>query len=268
MLFGCIFCAGAVLASTCQTRVDKKWDKTTQDRVDTCLYGESDDDGPQTEVVSSLIYSVYPPNKKKAKSSQKEPKKYKKYEEQEAFRELIDQDYYPTFKNDFLPEQSDELAHETAIEALREHREIVVGQEALDEVVERQQKQYAQEQARAKAKAKKAKAKAKQTKAKVTTILADEGLPLTTTDAILAEPSAEDLAAAAHETTDTVTAPLDLSTLNQPPAGEVQQAQALEQDPVAPLPADDDPMKELALNDDLLGPSGFGYNDTDPAFQP
>ena len=257
ILFGCIISSGAVLASTCETRVDKKWDKTTQDRVNTCLFGEEENAVPQTEVVSSLIYSTYPPTQNKKKATQRNTVKYKKYQEETAFRELVNQDSYPTFKNDYFPQQSDELAHEAAIAGVREHRQTAAQKEALDEVVARQQAQNAKQNVRSKSK----------TKKKSKTIETPQ-IQSDATEAVAAtEKTSETMAIPSRETADVLTAP-NLDSLNQPPAAEVQQAQAIEQDPVAPLPADDDPMKELSLNEDILGPAGFGYNNTDPAFQP
>ena len=56
--------AAPVLASTCQTRVDNKWDKTTQERIVTCLYPELEPPAPQKEVIVSNVYSVKPAKNK------------------------------------------------------------------------------------------------------------------------------------------------------------------------------------------------------------
>lgn len=49
------------------------------------------------------------------------------------------------------------------------------------------------------------------------------------------------------------------------PTAQISQAEQLQNDPLAPLPDDTYPQ---GFNDDgILGPSGFGYNATDPAFQ-
>ena len=45
-------------ASTCQTRVDSKWDKTTQERITTCLYPQLEPPAPQKEVIVKDIYFV------------------------------------------------------------------------------------------------------------------------------------------------------------------------------------------------------------------
>ena len=52
------------------------------------------------------------------------------------------------------------------------------------------------------------------------------------------------------------------------PNPQVAQAQALQNDPLATNPTQDGTVPNGFLDDSVLGPSGFGYNDTDPAFQP
>ena len=46
-----------------------------------------------------------------------------------------------------------------------------------------------------------------------------------------------------------------------------QQAQALQNDPLATNPTDNGTVPNEFLDDSIMGPSGFGYNATDPAFQ-
>ena len=243
VLIGCVVSAGTIWASTCETRVDKKWDKSTQERVDSCLTEEAQEEPARTEVITSQVYPVQFPNQSKTKKSKQSPKKYKKYEEQTTYREYIDQDHYPVFRNDDFPLQSMELAHETALEALEEQRTAFEQQEAYEAVMAHQQK----------ATRTTTKSKGKSKPKAVSTVKTE--IIETRTEVIPAEPDAE--IALPAEKTDTLT-----------PAGEIQKAKAIEQDPVTPTYDEDSALKELYLNENVLGPSNFGYNDTDPAFQP
>lgn len=49
---------------------------------------------------------------------------------------------------------------------------------------------------------------------------------------------------------------------------QVRQAQALQNDPLATNPTQDNTVPADFLDDSVMGPSGFGYNATDPAMQP
>lgn len=51
------------------------------------------------------------------------------------------------------------------------------------------------------------------------------------------------------------------------PAAEIEQAKALQNDPLAQNPTDNGTVPADFLDDSVMGPSGFGYNATDPAFQ-
>ena len=120
-MFSCILTAAAVFASTCETRVDNKWDKTTQERIASCLFPELEAPAPQKQVIVSDVYSVKP---SKTKPQQKNVQKASKtYSKQQVYNEYIDDDHYPKFKNEFMPQQSVSQANETAIEAITEQRE-------------------------------------------------------------------------------------------------------------------------------------------------
>ncbi|MBR3632594.1 MAG: hypothetical protein IKN49_06020 [Elusimicrobiaceae bacterium] len=51
------------------------------------------------------------------------------------------------------------------------------------------------------------------------------------------------------------------------PSAQVQEAQALQNDPLATNPTDNGAVPADFLDDGVMGPSDFGYNATDPAFQ-
>jgi len=123
-IFCCMLAAGAIFASTCETRVDNKWDKTTQERIDTCLNEEQSalDEAPKTKVIVSDVSTAQYPKAKAKKPAVRTV--YKKYAEQESYKEYVDQEKYPKFKNDFVPAQSAEVAHETAMQAMQEQRQI------------------------------------------------------------------------------------------------------------------------------------------------
>ena len=53
----------------------------------------------------------------------------------------------------------------------------------------------------------------------------------------------------------------------QPATAQVQEAQALQNDPLATNPTDNGTVPAGFLDDSVMGPSDFGYNATDPAFQ-
>ena len=53
----------------------------------------------------------------------------------------------------------------------------------------------------------------------------------------------------------------------QAPSAQVQEAQALQNDPLATNPTDNGAAPADFLDDSVMGPADFGYNATDPAFQ-
>jgi hypothetical protein len=196
-------------------------------------------------VVTTQIYSAQYPNKKIQPQTQPAPKTYKRYEKQTAYREYINQNHYPTLKNDFLPEQSDELAHETAREALAQQRATLEHQQAYEAAVVRQTRPSRKVTV----------VKSRRTTKPKTVSSANTQVVETHTVVTSEQPGTE------------ISSYEEISTLNSPSASEIQKAKAIEQDPLAPLDKDD-PFNELYLNDEVLGTSGFGYNDTDPALQP
>lgn len=110
-------------ASNCQTRVDQNINKSTSEKIRQCLMDETEvkDTTPGPEVVLTQTYSVHAP-KAKEKPAQKQPKEQKVYSKQTHQYEYLDRTTYPSFRNDTLPLINETIAHDTAIEALREQR--------------------------------------------------------------------------------------------------------------------------------------------------
>ena len=216
-----ILVAGPLLASTCQTRVDNKWNKSTQERINTCLFPELEPPAPEKEVIINQVYSVQPPKPKNTnKTTQKVSKTYAK---QLTYNEYIDDDHYPKFKNEFMPQPSAQEASEVAMQALEEQRQMA----ELPDL-----------------KAKPAQKPARQVVQAV--------LP---TDQVDGQVYPDELP-------DTVVPQTDIQT---PPA-QITQAQDLQNNPV--MPSYNDTYTHEFLDDSVMGPSGFGYNSTDPAYQP
>ena len=213
VLFGIVLSV-PLFASTCQTRVDQKWDKSTQERIISCLSPQAEVAATQPEVIIHGVYSVHPAQQKPKQAS---TQTVKQYVAQTVYNEYIDDDHYPLFKNDFLPQFSDEAAHETALQALQNEREAAQA----------------------------------------------ASLPILKNTHTVNKPNrtVTHTVTETHSTTVTVQAPQDSAA---PSPAQIQQAQALQNDPLAPAGADS--YTDQFLDDGILGPADFGYNSTDPAF--
>lgn len=260
--------------STCETRVDKHQDATTRERVAYCLTPEA---APSEEASGpELVYygvSTHKPAEEAAESSaEREPVFF------EEDNKTVAQDYvgtrkFPTFANDILSEQ-DRLAKEQAQKAALEKAE-----------KEAAAKKAKEEAARQKAAAEKAK-----------TAASTSGKQAASGNAPLSAPSvlAEVDSSSSKETAK------GISARRKKPARYMKQAAsfvppASPDEPALPAEPTDTPLAELEqaefqLEDTPVNPSGtaggaapdgfldndlisgqqndFGYNATDPAYQP
>lgn len=219
-------------ASTCETRVDKNLDKSTRQKVEFCLTEEPEEEPAPTEVIISDTYSVQYPKPKEPKAAPAQ-QVIEKYTPGPVSQEYLDRDDYPAFRNDSLPRLSDEEAHETALDAL--HQQATAAQSVK-----------AQKPARKKA-SKPARKKAQ---------------PAPAPAPAEAEPEAA------------LTQPQQLSQQQpqpvvptQTPAAELEQAQALQNDPLYTNYTDNGATPQ-GFSDNGIYQDDFGYNDTDPALQP
>ena len=228
----CVAAAPVLAAvSTCETRVDKHQDASTAERVDYCLTEEPQeaDDTPVTEVVLSDVYSVQYP-KPKTKKSATEQEVTKTYTQQPISQEYIDRDDYPAFRNDILPRLNDDSAHAVALEALGHSQE---------------------------------KTGAKGSKSLTKPARQMKAAPATIGQNTTAYPAYS----AGVQTTPAQNAALPAGTA-QTPAAEIQQAQALQNDPLYQNNTANGAAPAGFTDGGVMGQSGFGYNATDPAFQP
>ncbi|WP_458401227.1 hypothetical protein [Candidatus Avelusimicrobium sp.] len=239
---GCAFAAAPLLAaaSTCETRVDKMYDKSTGERVQVCLTEEPEiaEDENGTKVIVSDTHEVQYP-KRKAKKQAPVQKEIKVYTQTPISREYLDIEEYPSFHNDVLPRMSQEKAHETALQAIHDQKEAA--------------KRKAEEEKR-KAEAKKKKKAAKKAKKKADVV-----------------PAQSKTLPAAYTETYTEPAPAYTETYTEPTAAyseQVNQAQALQNDPLYQDNTANGTTPDGFLEGGVMGQADFGYNATDPAYQP
>ena len=249
---GCAFAAAPLLAaaSTCETRVDKMYDKSTGERVQVCLTEEPEiaEDENGTKVIVSDTHEVQYP-KRKAKKQAPAQKEIKVYTQTPISREYLDIEAYPSFHNDVLPRMSKDKAHETALEAIRNQKE--------------EAKRKAEEEKR-KAEAKKKKKAAKKAKKKAT--------PVVEQPAIETAPYTPNYTASTEADSQTYTEPTAYTeTYTEPTAAysdQVSQAQALQNDPLYQDNMAGGTTPDGFLDGGVMGQADFGYNATDPAYQP
>lgn len=240
-VFALSFAAAPLLAaaSTCETRVDKHQDASTSERVEYCLTEDpAPEETPATEVVLSDVYSVqYPkPKTKKAPAQTQETKVYTKAP---TSMEYLDRDDYPAFRNDILPVMNDEQAHSAALEALSgtaptENK----GKKSLTKPARTMKAQPEEEPA-----------------------------PVTDTASYAdyyTTPTANQTTYPAYNTAQTPAQTVPTQT----PAAEIQQAQNLQNDPLYQNNTANGTTPAGFTDGGVMGPSGFGYNATDPAYQP
>ena len=239
-------------ASTCETRVDKHQGATTSERVEYCLTEEPPtEETDVTEVVLSDVYSVqYPKQKTKQPAPQQEETKI--YSKEPVSMEYLDRDDYPAFRNDIMPSLSNDDAHAAALEVLG----------MASEPKENTGKKSLKKPART--------MKAQPQPDTTATIMDTASYPAqtsyppadqTTYPAYQAVPSYQ--AAPAYQA-----APNNTSqqTAVQTPQTQVQQAQAIQNDPQNP--AYNTAGVPAGFDGNTQNQSNFGYNATDPAFQP
>ena len=251
----CVAAAPVLAAvSTCETRVDKHQDASTAERVDYCLTEEPQeaDDTPVTEVVLSDVYSVQYP-KPKTKKSATEQEVTKTYTQQPISQEYIDRDDYPAFRNDILPRLNDDSAHAVALEALG-HSQEKTGAKGSKSLTK-----PARQMKAAPATQEEAPAEDAWQAASPTAPAAAYTIGQNTT--------AYPAYSAGVQTTPAQNAALPAGTA-QTPAAEIQQAQALQNDPLYQNNTANGAAPAGFTDGGVMGQSGFGYNATDPAFQP
>lgn len=215
-------------ASTCETRVDKNLDKSTRQKVEFCLTEEPEPEAEAAkEVILSDTYSVQYPKPKEPQAAPTQ-QVIKKYTAGPVSQEYLDRDDYPAFRNDSLPRLSDEEAHETALEAL--HQQAAPAQPAK-----------AKKPARKKA-SKPARKKTQPAPA----------------------PAAAAPEAALPQQQQQPQQPV---VPTQTPAAELEQAQALQNDPLYTNYTDNGATPQ-GFSDNGIYQDDFGYNATDPALQP
>lgn len=249
---GCAFAAAPLLAaaSTCETRVDKMYDKSTGERVQVCLTEEPEiaEDENGTRVILSDTHEVQYP-KRKAKKQAPVQKEIKVYTQTPISREYLDIEEYPSFHNDVLPRMSQEKAHETALQAIHDQKESA--------------KRKAEEEKR-KAEAKKKKKAAKKAKKKAT--------PVVEQPAVETAPYTQNYTASTEAVSQTYTEPAAYTeTYTEPTAAyseQVNQAQALQNDPLYQDNTANGTTPDGFLEGGVMGQADFGYNATDPAYQP
>jgi len=239
----CSLAAAPLLtASTCVSRVDKNLDKTTAEKIDFCLTEEEviSDETPATEVIYSDTQNVQYPKKKNKRKHQASAKQQttKVYTTSPVSLEYFNRNEYPAFRNDTLPSVNAESAHETALEALRGEKKP------------------------AKKAAQKPKRKLKKQKAAPVVPPSAEPLPAPKPKSAI---RCATINCSATAETPVVT---PLSTPSAEDNAEVAQAQALQNDPLSSDNTLDGTVPAGFLDDGVMGADNFGYNATDPAFQP
>ena len=219
--------AAPLFASTCETRVDQKWDKSTQERIDSCLNPEMYQ-VVEPELIVDQVYSIYKP-----KTNQQQPKytnqTYRAYRPEIVYNEYLNVDHYPRFKNEFFPTQSVELASESAIEALQDERTQAEAAAAAASLP----------------KLKNSKKSSKPVRHVTVSSTTTETTVTTTMPAEVSDPI--------------------YSSVQPTYTEEVTQAQELQADPLAP--AYNETYTEQFMDNGSLGQDDFGYNSTDPALQ-
>lgn len=236
--------------STCETRVDKHQDASTAQRVEYCLTEEPQeiDETPVTEVVLSDVYSVqYPKQKTKQTASQQQ--ETKTYTQQPISMEYLDRNDYPAFRNDILPRLNDDTAHATALEALGAPQKTSEkkGSKSLTKPARQMKAAPVQPE---------------------TPEQADSAL-LSGTQSAPAAPTYMDTNAAAYPAYSVpAQTQQQAPAANQASAAQIQQAQALQNDPLYQNNTANGAAPAGFTDGGVMGPSGFGYNATDPAFQP
>ncbi len=261
----CIFVfaltAGPLLAaaSTCETRVDGDPTATTAQRIEHCLTDEPDPAAPPaTEVLLTDTYSVVQPSPQRQASSSTITSQV--YTPAAISMEYIERDDYPAFRNDIFPSLSEEEAHETALAALGSSHDPAVntGKKSL--------RKPAREM------------KAAPPAVSPDTAAAAYTAPVSYTEPAYA-PSYSQPAAQSYTAGGSYTAPaygqsytqqpgtqqIYTQPAGQAPSAEVQQAQTLQNDPQQSTTFGGD--TPVGFNQGI-GTDNFGYNATDPAFQP
>ena len=247
------FAAAPLLAavSTCETRVDKHQDASTSERVNYCLTEEpAPEEAPATEVVLSDVYSVQYP-KPKTKKAQPQTQQTKIYNEGPTSMEYLDRDDYPAFRNDIMPSLSEDEAHAAAIEALSS--------------------QDTQENKGTKSLTKPGrvmKALPAEETATVTDTASYANYDAPAYDQAAYPAYAAGQTAPQSYTAPTYTAPAQTATPVQTPAADIQQVQNLQNDPLYQNYTDNGAAPAGFTQGGVMGPDGFGYNATDPAYQP
>ncbi len=215
VLAGVLLAVPLCSASTCQTRVDSNLDKSTTEKVQRCLTQEPETEQTKagSEVIFSETHEVIYPKKSNTKSLPKDTKTFQKYTPSEVHQVYVDQASYPLFRNDTLPISSAKQADDTALQALKEQRNLAIQ-------------------------------KNEESKTKLTIKKTHKQKPNRKVILPAVQPE---------------TAPSQTT-----PPEEIQQAEALQNDPLAPQQNDTAP---AGFENSVLSPADFGYNATDPAFQ-
>lgn len=245
----------AVAQSTCETRVDSHPQATTKQRVAYCLTPEKEPPAPAgPQLVYYGVSSNEPEPEPQEQSTDREPVYFDK-DGVEVNQQFMDTKSFPSFENDTLSTQEraalERLAREDAAQAVAVRRASV--------------KTPAQEAALAAT-----------PKLEAPSVLSEE-----TQIGLLARHKKPKRfmkkAAPTSVQTQTQEVAQPVAAANQPlvptgtPSGEIQQAYALENNPVSPQPAANNgtAVPNGFLDDDLMvGEQNFGYNATDPAMQP
>lgn len=241
------FAAAPLLAaaSTCETRVDKHQDASTTERVNYCLTEEPEEEETQaTEVVLSDVYSVQYP-KPKTKKAPAQTQETKLYNQGPTSMEYLDRDDYPAFRNDIMPAMNEEDAHAAALEVLSSQNiPENKGTKSLTKPARTMMAAPQEEEATA--------------NITDTASYADY-----TPQPFQQVPDAANAQAAAMYNT-----PAQPLQPTQTPAAEIQQAQNLQNDPLYQNYTDNGAAPAGFTDGGVMGQDNFGYNATDPAFQP
>ena len=227
----------AFCASTCETRVDMHQDATTLERAAYCLTPEAE---PPAPAGPELVYYGVSGNAPQDPSAQDARYKQKYFDKDGV---AVAQDYvgtrnFPAFTNDTLSEQ-ERLALEKA------------EKEALEKAQADTQK----------------KAVTANPPLRTPSVLVEQEPQMT--KAQLAARKNKPKRFMKQTAQQTEQEPVAQAYSAGTPAGELQQAQELENDPLAqPAGNDGGAAPNGFLDDNLLDDPSFGYNATDPAMQP
>ncbi len=243
-IFAFSFAAAPLLAavSTCETRVDKHPGASTAQRVNYCLTEDpqTQQDTPVTQVILSDVYDVQYPQPKTAQPAPTQETKI--YQPNPISMEYLDKDDYPAFRNDIMPQINAEQAHTSARNALNtQTTSASKGKKSLQKPQRQMKEVSAQEE---------------------TAYIADTASYAAQPDYTTAYGSASGATAYSYPTTQSQATPTGT------PAAQIQQAQALQNDPLYQNNTDNGAAPAGFTDGGVMGPSGFGYNATDPAFQP